>query len=108
MPHEGVDAFCGWNPTLLVADAGKTLGIQDSPRIDGAENLMFLNVPKFNLQDLFYIHYFTTNCGLPLFYTNTFLVSSHRYAEKKAETTTTRLYESTNWKGKISSSKKDS
>jgi hypothetical protein len=37
---------------MLVTDAGKTLGIQDSPRIDGAENLMFLNVPKFYLQDL--------------------------------------------------------
>jgi len=32
-------------------DAGKTLGIQDSPRIDGAENLMFLNVQNFYLQD---------------------------------------------------------
>ncbi len=25
-------------------DAGKTIGLQDSPLIDGAENLMFLNI----------------------------------------------------------------
>jgi hypothetical protein len=42
-----------WLETHNVArDAGKTLGIQDSPRIDGAENLMFLNVTKFYFHDL--------------------------------------------------------
>jgi hypothetical protein len=46
MPHEGVDAFCGWNPTLLVTDAGKTLGIQDSPRIDGAGEPDVFKRPK--------------------------------------------------------------
>ncbi len=32
---------------MLIAMREKRQGIQDSPRIDGADNLMFLNVDKF-------------------------------------------------------------
>jgi hypothetical protein len=55
MLHEGVDALGVVVIPQVGSDAGKTMGLQDSPRIDGAEHLMFLNVTNFILKIKFFI-----------------------------------------------------